>query len=154
MVTYSYIPPEYKTKNKMPLATSSSKPILTKVTEHDAKGPYVTDRSLETTAEYSPRTMFTNPPTKHVTFGHCPKPDRTKTAELHRTLHSYVAAKPSAASTLDQIVPADKIKSMSDLDKEEEIRICKSYSSKAKKGVAGVVDWLESKVKGDGKKKK
>ena len=41
---------------------------------------------------------------------------------------------------------------MSDLDKEEEARMAKSHKEKAKKGIAGVMNWLE-KIKGNELKK-
>lgn len=44
----------------------------------------------------------------------------SKTSEQHRTLCDHAAAKPPTDSMLDKFVPAEKIKSMSDLDREEE----------------------------------
>ncbi|KAF2629650.1 hypothetical protein BU25DRAFT_456725 [Macroventuria anomochaeta] len=70
-----------------------------------------------------------------------------KISELHRTLYDYAAAKSTTNSTLNQFVPAEKMKSMSDLDKEEEAQTAKSHKEKAKKGVAGVMNWLEKEVK-------
>ncbi|KAJ8115788.1 hypothetical protein OPT61_g2647 [Boeremia exigua] len=52
-----------------------------------------------------------------------------------------------------QYVPVERTKSMSDIDKEEEARMTKSYKEKAKWSVAGVMDRLEKKLKGDGAKK-
>lgn len=54
---------------------------------------------------------------------------------------------------LDKLVPAKKMKSMSDLDKEEEAQMAKLYKEKTEKGVVGVVNWLRMKIKGDGVKR-
>lgn len=50
-------------------------------------------------------------------------------------------------------MPVDKLKSMSDLDKEGEVRIGKWSKDKAKHGPASVMGWLGGKIKGEGRKK-
>ncbi|UPX16184.1 uncharacterized protein EKO05_0006599 [Ascochyta rabiei] len=84
---------------------------------------------------------------RRVSFGATPAPYRSpdpctrsgsslKTAELQQ-----------------RFVPAGKMKTMADLDKEEEARMTKTYKEKAKKGALGVVDWLGRKITGGGGKK-
>ena len=100
---------------------------------------------------------------RRISFGNTPVPDRShatretsksisstssKTSELHRTLSEYVASKSTANSILDQFVPAEKMKSISDLDKEEEVRMKKKYEQTAKKGIPGVMRWTEEKING------
>ena len=85
-------------------------------------------------------------PPSHISFGACPKPDRARTNQLHRTMHDYSAAKSATQSTqwsLDSFVPAGRIKSMAEIDREKESR-----RMKAKKGVRGAVEWVEELLKG------
>lgn len=102
---------------------------------------------------------------RRVSFGNTPVPIRPansrtssksfspKILEHHRTLHGNSVSMSPANTTLEQLVPAQKIKSMSDLDKEEEARMAKSHKAKAMKGVSGVLNWLGKKIKGNGVKK-
>jgi hypothetical protein len=56
--------------------------------------------------------------------------------------------------TLDQFVPAEKIRSMAELDKEEEKRVMNSHKQKVKRMGVGIVEWLEKKMEaGAGKRK-
>lgn len=68
-------------------------------------------------------------------------------------LQAYIAADALADTTLERLVPTDRMKSMSDLDKEEEARMAKLHKENAKKGVTGAMNWLEAKIKGGGVKK-
>lgn len=68
-------------------------------------------------------------------------------------LYGYVATEILTETTIDQFVPAEKMKSMSDLDKEEEARMAKSHKENAKKGVTGALSWLETKIKSGGARK-
>lgn len=56
-------------------------------------------------------------------------------------------------SMLDAFVPAEKTKSMSDLDEEDEAWTVKSHREKAKEGLVGVMDWAGAKIKDGGVKK-
>lgn len=70
-----------------------------------------------------------------------------KTSELHS--YDHTAAKVENVSTPDGYVPAHKMKSMSDLDKEEEARMAKAFKAKVGKGIVGWWDWAQKKIKGD-----
>src|SRR5690242_20253058 len=95
------------------------------------------------------RPMTPNNHPAHISFGACPKPDRAKTYQLHRTLYDYCAAKSASTgqsagqSTLNSLVPADKMKSIAEIDWEKGSR-----RMKAKKGVVGAMEWIEGKCKG------
>ena len=85
-------------------------------------------------------------PPSHISFGACPKPDRARTNQLYRTMHDYSAAKSATQATqwsLGSFVPAGRIKSMAEIDREKESR-----RLKAKKGVRGAVEWVEGILKG------
>jgi hypothetical protein len=82
----------------------------------------------------------------HISIGVCPKPDHARTNQLHCTMYNHSAAKSAARSsqsTLNSFVPAGRIKSMAEIDREKESR-----RMKAKKGVKGAVEWIEGKLKG------
>ncbi|KAJ4988748.1 hypothetical protein SVAN01_05725 [Stagonosporopsis vannaccii] len=98
---------------------------------------------------------------RQVSFGNTPVPTRltnrpasnvTSSTELHRTHSSYIFSKLPANTTLEQCVPAQDVKSMSTLDKQEEALMANLHKAKAMKGITGVMDWLMNKIKGDGGK--
>ena len=95
----------------------------------------------------------TTDPSQHISFGACPKPDRVKTEQLHRTLYDYSMARSAthlaSQTTLESFVPADRIKTMAEIDREYENQ---SRKVKAKNGIKGAVEWVEGKLNKGGKK--
>ena len=63
-------------------------------------------------------------------------------------MSDHVASESTTNPTLDQVVPAGKIKSMSDSDKEGEVLMKKIHAEKANKGMLGFVERFRGKIEG------
>jgi len=60
---------------------------------------------------------------------------------------SFPSARPQPATHMEQIVPAHKLKTMADLDKEDEAKVAKKYRRR-KTRTERVKAWLVTKISG------
>ena len=67
--------------------------------------------------------------------------------------HSPTPSPQKPAQNFDQILPQKQMKSMSDIDKEEEARLAKSHGGKVKSVGAGICRWVIRIATGKGKEK-
>jgi hypothetical protein len=99
----------------------------------------------------------TNTMPRRVSFGAMPTPERPpdsrtaskkssrtslKASELHCMLFRNIAVNPMTDFKVD------KTKSLSAQDKECEAQMAKLYKEKSKKGLSGMMNWVQDKVKG------